>query len=45
MKTVVLIALVILVLAASYSSPVNEDELQELEKESEEIGNDFPSER
>lgn len=45
MKSAVLIALVGLVLAASYSSPVNEDEVQELAKELEEIRNDFSSER
>ena len=39
------IALVGLALAASYSSSVDEDEGQALENEPEEIRDDFPSER
>lgn len=44
-STAVVIALVALVLAASYSSSVDEDEVQAMENELEEASDDFPSER
>lgn len=44
-NTAVIIALVGLALAASYSSSVDEYEVQALENELEEVRDDFPSER
>lgn len=45
MKTVVLIALVGLALAASYDFPFSEDEAQASDNNLEETGYDFPSKR